>query len=100
MIRYPFFLAIFLIMFVGISLYQIKHFITKKEIELRTINKKIIETRSDLEILRAELSYLKRPDRIEQIALNKLQLREILPTDIWSLKDIVEASKTVGKSKN
>ena len=87
-------------MFVGISLYQIKHFITKKEIELRTINKKIIETRSDLEILRAELSYLKRPDRIEQIALNKLQLREILPTDIWSLKDIVEASKTVGKSKN
>lgn len=100
MIKYPSFLVIFLIMFVGISLYQIKHFITKKEIELRTINKKIIETRSDLEILRAELSYLKRPDRIEQIALNKLQLREILPTDIWSLKDIVEASKTVGKSKN
>ena len=30
-----------------------------------------------LNILKAELSYLKRPDRIEKIALNKLGLREV-----------------------
>ena len=50
---------------------------------------------SDLEILNAELSYLKRPDRIEKIALNKLELKEILPTDIWNLKDLVEATKSI-----
>ena len=45
-------------------------------------------------ILKAELSYLKRPDRIEKIALNRLGLREILPTDIWDLKDLVDVTFT------
>ena len=34
MIRYPSSFIFFVILFVGISLYQIKHFITKKEIEI------------------------------------------------------------------
>ena len=70
MIRYPSFLIIFVILFVAISLYQIKHFIAKQEIELDQIKNDIIDARSDLNILKAELSYLKRPDRIENIASN------------------------------
>jgi len=95
MIRYPSFLVVFLIVVVGISLYQIKFFITQNEAALKTIKTKIIKAKSDLEILNAELSYLKRPDRIEKIALTKLELKEILPTDIWNLKDLVEATKSV-----
>ena len=89
MIRYPSFLVVFLIVVVGISLYQIKFFITQNEVALKTIKTKIVNAKSDLEILNAELSYLKRPDRIEKIALTKLELKEILPTDIWNLKDLV-----------
>ena len=92
MIRYPSFLVVFLIVVVGISLYQIKFFITQNEVALKTIKTKIVNAKSDLEILNAELSYLKRPDRIEKIALTKLELKEILPTDIWNLKDLVEAT--------
>ena len=92
MIRYPSYLIFFVILFVGVSLYQIKHFITKKEIELNQIQKSIKRTQSDINILKAELSYLKRPDRIEKIAVNKLGLREILPTDIWNLTDLVDAT--------
>ena len=77
MIRYPSFLVIFLILIVGISLYQIKFSINENEIALRTIKAKIDDTKSDIEILNAELSYLKRPERIEKIALNKLELKEI-----------------------
>ena len=95
MIRYPSFLIVFLIVVVGISLYQIKFFITQNEVVLKTIKTKIVKVKSDLEILNAELSYLKRPDRIEKIALTKLELKEILPTDIWNLKDLVEATKSI-----
>ena len=97
MIRYPSFLVIFLILIVGISLYQIKFSINENEIALRTIKAKIDDTKSDIEILNAELSYLKRPERIEKIALNKLKLKEILPTDIWNIKDLVEATKSINQ---
>ena len=94
MIRYPSSFIFFVILFVGISLYQIKHLITKKEIELTQIQNNIKSAKSDINILKAELTCLKRPDRIEQIALNKIGLREILPTDIWDLKDLVDVTFT------
>ena len=99
MIRYPSSLIFFVILFVGVSLYQVKHFITKKEIELTQIKNNIKSAQTDINILKAELSYLKRPDRIEKIARNKLGLREVLPTDIWNLKDLVEASNTVSNGE-
>ena len=97
MIRYPSFLVIFLILIVGISLYQIKFSINENEIALRTIKAKIDDTKSDIEILNAELSYLKRPERIEKIALNQLELKEILPTDIWNINDLVEATRSINE---
>ena len=100
MIRYPSSFIVFVILFVGISLYQIKHFITKKEIELAQIQNNIKSTQSDINILKAELSYLRRPDRIEKIALNKLRLREVTPTDIWDLKDLVDATDTLNDGEN
>jgi cell division protein FtsL len=98
MIKYPSFLSIFVIIFIAISLYQIKYFITKKEMELAKINKKIKNTQLELYILRAELSYLKRPDRLEKIAKNKLKMSEVLPIDIWNLKDLVDATKSFNES--
>ena len=95
MIRYPSFIIVFLIVFVAISLYQIKYFITQKELELAAINKKIINTQSDLNILKAELSYLKRPNRIEKIAKNKLELKEISPIDIWKIEHLVAVTKSM-----
>ena len=100
MIRYPSSLIFFVILFAGLSLYQIKHFITKKEIELTQIKNNIKSAQSNINILKAELSYLKRPDRIEKIALNKLGLREILPTDIWNLNDLVNATNILSNGEN
>jgi len=100
MIRYPSSLIFFVILFAGVSLYQIKHFITKKEIELTKIKNNIKSTQSNINILKAELSYLKRPDRIEKIAIDKLGLREILPTDIWNLNDLVNATNILSNGEN
>ena len=100
MIRYPSFLIFFIILFLGVSLYQVKHLITKKEMKLAQIQNNIKNAQSNIKILKAELSYLKRPDRIEKIALNKLGLREVSPTDIWNLKDLVDATDTLKSGKN
>ncbi len=100
MIRYPSSLIFFVILFTGISLYQIKHSITKKEIELTQIKNNIKSAQSNINILKAELSYLKRPDRIEKIALEKLGLREILPTDIWNINDLVNATNILSNGEN
>ena len=97
MIRYPSFIIVFLIIFVAISLYQIKYFITQKELELTSINKKITSAQSDLNILKAELSYLKRPNRIEKIAKNKLKLKEISAIDIWDLQHLVDVTQSMAK---
>ena len=100
MIRYPSFLIFFIILFLGVSLYQVKHLITKKEIKLAQIKNNIKNAQSNIKILKAELSYLKRPDRIEKIALNKLGLREVSPTEIWNLKDLVDATDILSNGKN
>ena len=100
MIRYPSSLIFFVILFAGVSLYQIKHFITKKEIELTQIKNNIKSAQSNINILKAELSYLKRPDRIEKLALDQLGLREILPTDIWNLNDLVNATNISSNGEN
>ena len=97
MIRYPSFIIVFLIIFVAISLYQVKYFITQKELELTSINKKITSAQSDLKILKAELSYLKRPNRIEKIAKNKLKLKEISAIDIWDLQHLVDVTQSMAK---
>ena len=84
----------------GVSLYQVKHLITKKEMKLAQIQNNIKNAQSNIKILKAELSYLKRPDRIEKIALNKLGLREVSPTEIWNLKDLVDATDILSNGKN
>ena len=100
MIRYPSFLIFFIILFLGVSLYQVKHLITKKELKLAQIRNNIKNAKSNINILKAELSYLKRPDRIEKIGLNKLGLREVYPTEIWNLKDLVDATNILSNGKN
>ena len=97
MIRYPSFIIVFLTVFVAISLYQVKYFINKKEMELNVINSQIISAQSDVIVLKAELSFLKRPNRIEPIARNKLDLKEISAIDIWDLQHLVDATKSVAK---
>ena len=65
--------------------------------ELTSINKKITSAQSDLNILKAELSYLKRPNRIEKIAKNKLKLKEISAIDIWDLQHLVDVTQSMAK---
>lgn len=100
MIRYPSFSFIFFIIFIAISLYQIKHSISQREINLKEINKNITQTKYDISILKAELSNLKRPDRIERIAIDNLKMKPILPMDIWNLEDLINSKTLIEKGSS
>ena len=100
MIRYPSFSFIFFIIFIAISLYQIKHSISQREINLKQINKNITQAKYDISILKAELSNLKRPDRIEHIAIENLKMRPILPMDIWNLEDLINSKTFIEKGSS
>ena len=100
MIRYPSFSFVFFIIFIAISLYQVKHFILKREDDLAKINKDIMLTKSNINILRAELNYLKRPDRIERIAIENLKMKPILPMDIWNLEDLINSKTLIEKGSS
>ena len=68
--------------------YEIKNNYNQKEQEILKLKNLISEKKQNVKLMRAELAYLSRPQRLQSIAEQKLNMKEILPTDIWNIKDI------------
>ena len=94
MIRYPSVFWFFIILISGIFIYEIKNLIILKENKVSILEKEINQLNDKIKLLDAEYAYLSRPERIEEIALNLLSMKKILPIDIWDIKDLsVEQKK-------
>ena len=94
MIRYPSVFWFFIILISGIFIYEIKNLIILKESKVSILEKEINQLNDKIKLLDAEYAYLSRPERIEEIALNLLSMKKILPIDIWDIKDLsVEQKK-------
>ena len=68
--------------------YEIKKNYNNKEKEISTLNNLISEKKQNIKLIKAELAYLSRPERLQSIAEQQLNMKEILPTDIWNINDI------------
>ena len=68
--------------------YEIKKNYHLKEKEILKLKNLISEKKQDLKLMKAELAYLSRPERLQSIAKQQLNMKEILPTDIWNINDI------------
>ena len=68
--------------------YEIKNNYHLKEKETLELNNLISEKKQSIKLLKAELAYLSRPERLQSIAHQQFNMKEILPTDIWNIKDI------------
>ena len=88
MIRYPSVFWFFIILISGIFIYEIKNLIILQENKISILEKEINFSKDKIKLLKAEFAYLTRPERIEQIALNLLSMKKILPIDIWDIKDL------------
>ena len=68
--------------------YEIKNNYYQKEQEILKLKNLISEKKQNIKLMKAELAYLSRPERLQSIAEQQLNMKEILPTDIWNIKDI------------
>ena len=68
--------------------YEIKNNYYHKEKELSELKNLISEKKQNIKLMKAELAYLSRPERLQSISEQQLNMKEILPTDIWNIKDI------------
>ena len=64
--------------------YEIKKNYHQKEKEILKLNNLI----SEKKLIKAELAYLSRPERLQSIAKQQFNMKEILPSDIWNINDI------------
>ena len=68
--------------------YGIKNNYQKREKEIEKLKNLISKKKENIKIMKAELAYLSRPERLRIIAEKKFNMKEILPTDIWNINDI------------
>ena len=68
--------------------YEIKNTFHNKENEILKLKELISEKKENVKLIKAELAYLSRPERLQSIAKQQLNMKEILPTDIWNIDDI------------
>ena len=68
--------------------YEVKNNYNQNEQEILKLKNLISEKKQNIKLMKAELAYLSRPERLQTIAEQQLNMKEILPTDIWNIKDI------------
>ena len=68
--------------------YEIKNTFHYKKNEILKLKNLISNKKENVKIMKAELAYLSRPERLQSIAKQQLNMKEILPTDIWNIDDI------------
>ena len=68
--------------------YEVKKNYHNKEKEILKLNNLISERKQNIKLVNAELAYLSRPERLQSIVEQKLNMKEILPIDIWNINDI------------
>lgn len=74
MIRQGFLFWVLLVGGAGVALFLLKYEVQAREERLARINSEIIRTQEAIQVLRAEWSYLNRPDRLADLAQRHLDL--------------------------
>jgi len=74
MIRQGFLFWVLLVGGAGVALFLMKYEVQAREERLARINAEIIRTQEAIQVLRAEWSYLNRPDRLADLATRHLDL--------------------------
>ena len=68
--------------------YEVKNNFNYKEKQILKLNNLILAKQQNIKLMKAEHDYLSRPQRLQLIAKQQFNMKEILPTDIWNINDI------------
>ena len=88
MIKITHFLILISVLAIFFFNYEVKKNYHYKEKEILKLKNLISEKNQNIKLMKAELAYLSRPERLQSIAVQQLNMKEILPIDIWNINDI------------
>lgn len=82
------------VMWVGVigsmafGLYQLKHAVQRSEDKLARLERELITSQESIHVLRAEWSYLNRPDRLSRLAGRHLALVPVAPDQLGDITEL------------
>lgn len=88
---------LFLITTAGYAMFHVSFEVEKLELELSEINRAALDEQEAIHVLRAEWSYLNRPDRLSELSRELLphlqppSIQQIMTVDQLPLRDAEEA---------
>ena len=88
MISTPAIAALVLTAAVSYGLYELKYEVQELERSYNDLSRQLLNEQDAVHILKAEWSYLSRPDRIQKLADRFLPLQPTKPTQIAHLQDL------------
>jgi cell division protein FtsL len=74
LLRSSFIPGLFILCVCACFLFTVKYQVQQLNKHLKTISEKIVETKKDIHILKAELTYLGKPEKLKKIIGDKLNL--------------------------
>lgn len=90
MIRRSLILWVALATVVSVALFVVKYEVKTLEEEFARLSREIQRNRDAIHVLRAEWSYLNRPDQLAELAKRHLDLQPLLAGQVGELKDLPE----------
>lgn len=88
MIRRSLILWVALAAIVSVALFVVKYEVKTLEEEFARLNREIQRNRDAIHVLRAEWSYLNRPDQLAEMAMRHLDLQPLLAGQMGELKSL------------
>jgi len=73
---------------VALGLFYVKHIVENLEEDLSALEKSIYSDKDEVHVLRAEWAYLSRPERVQKLAANYLELEPASGAQIADVKAI------------
>ena len=72
----------------GFGVFQLKHEVQALEDEMFRLNRAVLAEQKAIHVLRAEWSYMNRPERLQSLAARHLDLQPVQPGKIVALADL------------
>ncbi len=85
MIRPLTLIAVGLIALMSVALFQVKYEVRDLEVDLSVLNKQALADEEAIQVLKAEWSFLNRPDRLQALAERHLELEPVAALQVGAL---------------
>lgn len=92
------FMSLILLAVLVFTVFHVERRVQGMRGELEEVNRQLISDKSEIHTLQAEWAYLNRPQRLRDIAGNRLSLNYIVPAQVRSIDDIALRPVLVGSN--